>query len=100
MMKLFVTVLIATAFSVNLNADCVHDCSVALDAADKTIHARDLTITTLEKSRDDLLKDNLNLREEKNRADASRTAWYHNPFVLVPLGIIGGVVLDRYLEKK
>ena len=85
-----------------LQANCnqvIQDCNKALNDADKTIHARDLMITDLTQSRDQMLKSDKDLREDLEKANASRMAWYHEPAILIPAGIIGGLLLGHYLTK-
>ncbi len=79
---------------------CKDDCKVIIDAAKVEISAlkqlnadKDQTITDLHTSLDTIAKDRDSDRQ-------SLSSWYHNPFILIPAGVLLGGVGAIYLEHR
>lgn len=74
------------------NADCKGDivvCDKALQATKKEVQLCDLAVKELRDETDAL---NASLQSEQHKLEA----WYHNPFILVALGMIaGGFLMKR-----
>jgi archaellum component FlaC len=79
---------------------CVSDCKIVIEAARKTIAARDLEISDLNKSVKDLGVEINTVSKDRDSWRDSEGAWYHNPFILVPLGVLAGGVGVLWLGHK
>lgn len=76
-----------------------HDCQVLLQKAQKVIDDQKKLIgdqnTEIQKRIElDVARDSYEAQLEKDNS-----AWYKNPFVLVPLGILTGMFIQHELQK-
>lgn len=75
------------------------DCKQVIDAADKAIEAQkkeiDLCRTSL------LIYDQQNkaLLQDLNASNKALSSWYRNPFIMMGLGLLGGVVTGVIISK-
>jgi len=79
--------------------DCVAECKKIVDAAEKTISARDEEIATQKDTINALISD---LASATNTIDRDRNelnAWYRNPIFAIGLGFIVGGATVLYLKK-
>jgi len=63
-------------------------CSIALSETKKQVEISDLAIKTLKEQNTDLYVQVRDLQESAN-------AWYKNPFILIGVGLVLGVVIAK-----
>lgn len=75
-------------------------CNSVIEACDKAIADKnralelgDLTLTSCKAHSSDLITEVEDLRD-------SASSWYHNPFVTIGLGILGGIILNQTVLKS
>lgn len=80
-------------------ADCKSDCERVISAADAALKARDGEIAAQKTAIDDLTNDLVATQARLNADTAELHAWYRNPFILIPLGVLVGGATTLYLKK-
>lgn len=63
-------------------------CALALDATKKQVELSDLAIKSLKEQNTQLVVNIKGLEDSNN-------AWYKNPFIMIGLGLVVGVVITR-----
>lgn len=99
MIKPWKTLLAITLISNIAVADCVSDCLKIIDAANKTIEARDQVIKTQEDTIATLISNLSSANATIDRSNEQLNSWYRNPFIAIGLGFIVGGVTVLYLKK-
>lgn len=81
-------------------SDCKEQCRKIVDAAKRTISDRDKLIEDQDKTIKDLGVSLNQIEKDRDSIRSSRDSWYHNPFILIPLGILVGGAGALYLERR
>lgn len=79
--------------------DDAADCTAVIEAADKAIAAKNKEVDTCKLGVKLLDDENVKLTEDVQDKEKALAAWYHNPFYLLGLGLIGGLVTGAILTK-
>lgn len=80
-------------------SDCRSKCSKALSAADKVIKDQQ-TELDLYKTKDNLEVSQItDLQVQVTEGTSALHAWYHNPFIMIGVGILVGGFAVGYLKK-
>ena len=90
-MSIIVLTLTTNAMAVECN-DVIKKCDETIAEKNKALELKDLAITNC-------MRHGFEVQYSLNETRDELKAWYHNPFILVPLGIIGGVFASKYLLK-
>ncbi len=101
-MVLFLSLTILTSQARADGESCdirAHECEKVLGTAKKLISAQKEVIS----AQDAEIQKRIELMQSQEAyikdLESSKAAWYRNPFITIPLGIIGGAVLYKTLSK-
>ena len=78
---------------------CRKDCKIVIDAANAALRAKDDQISAQTNAITDLTN---NLRDTQSRLDkddSALSAWYHNPLILIGIGLVVGGTGGIYLSN-
>ena len=91
-MSICVLTLTTNAMAVECT-DVIKKCDETIAEKNKTIELKDLAVRNC-------LEHGISVQYQLNETKAELAAWYHNPVILIPLGILGGIAASKYLLNK
>ncbi len=80
--------------------DCKSECDTVISAAQKAMADRDALIRDQKSEITDLGISLDTITKDRDSIKDSRDSWYHNPFVLIPIGLLVGGAGALYLDRK
>lgn len=92
--------MLSLTLSGTTKADCVSQCTQIIKTAQKALADKDQQISDLDKHIQDLNTELNTVTADRDADLKSKDAWYHNAFILIPIGLLvgGGYVL--YLDRR
>lgn len=73
--------------------DVIKKCDETIAEKNKTIELKDLAVRNC-------MEHGIAVQYSLNETRDELKSWYHNPVILIPLGIIGGIFASKYLLNK